>query len=57
MESSSSGSAEQFSAEIFVEQLRGELKEIDAMAIGDHAQRFEALHQQLNHALSAIDGL
>lgn len=57
MESSSSASAEQFSGEIFVEQLRSELEEIDAMAIGDHAQRFEALHQKLNHALSAIDGL
>ena len=29
----------------------------DAMQVGDHAQRFEALHQKLNQALSSIDGL
>lgn len=40
-----------------VEELRNELLEIDAMEVGDHAQRFEALHQRLNQALSAIDGL
>jgi hypothetical protein len=40
-----------------VEELRNELFEIDAMEVGDHAQRFEALHQRLNQALSAIDGL
>ncbi len=40
-----------------VEELRNELQEIDAMEVGDHAQRFEALHQRLNQALSAIDGL
>lgn len=57
MESESSASVEQFNGEIFVEQLRNELQEIDAMVVGDHAVRFEALHQKLNHALSSIDGL
>jgi hypothetical protein len=46
-----------FNGESFVEDLRGELQEIDAMEVGDHAQRFEALHQKLNHALSSIDGM
>jgi uncharacterized protein YukE len=45
------------SGEFLVEELRSELQEIDAMEIGDHAERFEALHQRLNQALSAIDGL
>jgi ABC-type phosphate transport system auxiliary subunit len=40
-----------------VEELRAELQEIDAMEVGDHALRFEALHQRLNQALSSIDGL
>jgi hypothetical protein len=26
------------------------------MDVGDHAERFEALHQRLNQALSSIDG-
>jgi hypothetical protein len=43
--------------ESFVEDLRGELQEIDAMEVGDHAQRFEALHQKLNQTLSSIDGM
>jgi len=43
--------------ETLVEQLRNELQEIDAMEVGDHAARFETLHQQLNQALSSIDGL
>ena len=46
-----------FNGESFVEDLRGELQEIDAMEVGDHAQRFEALHQKLNRALSSIDGM
>jgi hypothetical protein len=46
-----------FNCESFVEDLRGELQEIDAMEVGDHAQRFEALHQKLNQALSSIDGM
>jgi hypothetical protein len=46
-----------FNGESFVEDLRGELQEIDAMEVGDHDQRFEALHQKLNQALSSIDGM
>jgi hypothetical protein len=48
---------QQFNGESLVEGLRNELQEIDAMEVGDHAQRFEALHQKLNQALSSIDGL
>jgi hypothetical protein len=47
----------QVNGESLVEQLRTELQEIDAMEVGDHAQRFETLHQRLNQALSSIDGL
>ena len=54
---SSTNSGEQFKGESFVQELRDELQEIDAMQVGDHAQRFEALHQKLNQALSSIDGL
>jgi hypothetical protein len=43
--------------ESLVEELRNELQEIGAMEVGDHAQRFETLHQRLNQALSSIDGL
>jgi hypothetical protein len=46
-----------FNGEVFVEDLRAELQEIDAMQVGDHAERFEALHQKLNQALSSIDGM
>ena len=53
----SHSSSEQFNGEGFVEELRSQLQEIDAMEVGDHAQRFEALHQKLNQALSSIDGL
>lgn len=49
--------AEQFNGESFVEDLRGQLQEIDAMAVSEHAMRFEVLHQKLNQALSSIDGL
>lgn len=48
---------QQFNGESLVEELRNELQEIDAMEVGDHTQRFEALHQKLNQALSSIDGL
>jgi len=48
---------QQFNGESLVEELRNELQEIDAMEVVDHAQRFEALHQKLNQALSSIDGL
>jgi hypothetical protein len=47
----------QVSGESLVEELRNELQEIDAMELGDHAERFELLHQRLNQALSSIDGL
>ncbi|MCX6440756.1 MAG: hypothetical protein NTZ91_05590 [Actinobacteria bacterium] len=43
--------------ESLVEEVRYELHEIDAMAINDHAPRFEELHQKLATALSSIDGL
>lgn len=43
--------------ENLVEEIRNELSEIDSMAINDHAQRFEELHQRLANALSSIDGL
>ena len=46
-----------FNGESFVVDLRNELQETDAMEVGDHAQRFEALHQKLNQALSSIDGM
>ena len=55
--SQSHSSSEQFNCEGFVEELRNELQEIDAMEVSDHAQRFEALHHKLNQALSSIDGL
>jgi hypothetical protein len=47
----------QVNGESLVEELRTELQEIDSMEVGDHAERFEALHQRLNQALSSIDGL
>ena len=47
----------QVNGESLVEELRSELLEIDAMEVGDHAERFETLHQRLNQALSSIDGL
>ena len=47
----------QVQGESLVKELRAELQEIDAMEVGDHASRFEALHQKLNQALSSIDGL
>jgi len=47
----------QINGESLVEDLRSELQEIDAMEVGDHAARFEALYQRLNQALSSIDGL
>jgi hypothetical protein len=55
--SQSLSTSEQFNGEGFVEELRNELQEIDAMEVSDHAQRFEALHHKLNQALSSIDGL
>ena len=55
--SQSLSASDQFNGEGFVEELRNELQEIDAMEVSDHAQRFEALHHKLNQALSSIDGL
>ena len=43
--------------ENLVEKIRNELTEIDSMAINDHSQRFEELHQLLSGAISSIDGL
>ena len=47
----------QVNGESLVEELRSELQEIDAIEVGDHAARYEALHQRLHQALSSIDGL
>jgi len=44
-------------SENLVEDVRNELIEIDAMAINDHARRFEELHTKMSTALSSIDGL
>jgi len=53
----SNATNQSFNGEAFVEDLRAELQDIDAMQVGDHAERFEALHQKLNQALSSIDGM
>jgi hypothetical protein len=53
----SNATPQSFNGEVFVEDLRAELQEIDAMQVGDHAERFEALHQKLNQSLSSIDGM
>lgn len=53
----SNATNQSFNGEAFVEELRSELQEIDAMQVGDHAERFETLHQKLNQALSSIDGM
>ncbi len=53
----STATNQSFNGEAFVEDLRAELQEIDAMQVGVHAERFEALHQKLNQALSSIDGM
>jgi len=57
MEQMNQSTQDLFNGESLVEELRNELQEIDAIEVGDHAQRFEALHQKLNQALSSIDGL
>lgn len=53
----SNNASSQINEESLVEEVRLELQEIDAMELNDHTQRFEVLHQQLNKALSSIDGL
>ena len=40
-----------------VDEVKGELSEIDASDLTEHAARFEALHGKLQEALSTIDGL
>ena len=57
MSNDSNATSQSLNGEAFVEDLRAELQEIDAMQVGDHAERFEALHQKLNQALSSIDGM
>ena len=40
-----------------VDEVKLELSEIDSLDVSDHGQRYEALHQKLNQALTSIDGL
>jgi hypothetical protein len=40
-----------------VDQVKSELNEIDSLEVAEHDQRYEALHQKLNQALTSIDGL
>ena len=40
-----------------VDSVKGELNEIDAMDVSEHAARYESLHQKLQETLSGIDGL
>ena len=40
-----------------VEEVKAELAEIDSSDLSEHSARFEALHGQLQEALSTIDGL
>ncbi len=40
-----------------VDEVKLELSEIDSLDVADHGQRYEALHQKLNQALTSIDGL
>ena len=53
----SNATNQSFNGEAFVEDLRAELQEIDAIHVGDHAEGFEVLHQKLNQSLSSIDGM
>ena len=41
----------------FVDQVKAELTEIDALDVSEHAQRYENLHEKLQETLSEIDGL
>ncbi|MEI6844895.1 MAG: hypothetical protein WCK79_06315 [Actinomycetes bacterium] len=43
--------------ENFVEQVKDELSRIDSLPVNEHADSFEAVHQNLERALSTIDGL
>jgi len=40
-----------------VDEVKSELSEIDSLEVTEHGQRYEALHQKLNQALTSIDGL
>ncbi|MCF8535009.1 MAG: hypothetical protein K9F92_02340 [Candidatus Nanopelagicaceae bacterium] len=40
-----------------VDEVKLELSEIDSLEVEEHGQRYEALHQKLNQALTSIDGL
>ena len=40
-----------------VDDVKAELREIDASELSEHSTRFEALHGKLQEALSTIDGL
>ena len=40
-----------------VDEVKSELSEIDSLEVSEHGQRYEALHQKLNQALTSIDGL
>jgi hypothetical protein len=40
-----------------VDEVKIELSEIDSLEVTEHGQRYEALHQKLNQALTSIDGL
>ncbi len=40
-----------------VADVRAELEDIDNSDLSEHSQRFEALHDKLQHALKSIDGL
>jgi hypothetical protein len=40
-----------------VDAVKGELNEIDATDVSEHAARYENLHQKLQETLSGIDGL
>ena len=40
-----------------VDEVKGELNDIDSSDLREHSARFEALHGKLQEALSTIDGL
>ena len=40
-----------------VDEVKLELSEIDSLEVTEHGQRYEALNQKLNQALTSIDGL
>ncbi len=43
--------------ENFVEDVKNELSRIDSLPVNEHADNFESVHQNLERALSTIDGL